>query len=500
MESKTIKQDRIGQKFGRLTIVSRLPNCSSGKRYLCSCDCGIQKSIAYTHLISKRTQSCGCQKRENSSKSNSKDITGKKFGLLTVLSPLKQRMGGSLVWECICDCGKNHKTSSRVLISGSCKSCGCLKKIKGEKHHSWNHLMTEEERKKRKEQRDSPEYKSWRYSIFKRDGFKCVLTQKRGSIEAHHLNSWANNEEKRFEVNNGVTLSPECHSLFHSIYGFGENTEYQFEEFKNRYHYGEFDSILGASSERVGARILVIGDSNIDEFIYTNTLRLCPEGPVPVLDFHHKKSNGGMALNVLANLRSLGANCQIITNDNWLEVKKTRYVDIKTNHLFFRVDSKSKIESIPKEKLDKESLSKYDAIIISDYDKGFLSKEDIKKIAESHPLTFLDTKKTLGEWAKAITFIKINHHEYLLSSKEIKDFNLKDKIIQTIGEKGAEFKGISYPVKQVEVKDLSGAGDTFLAGLVYRYISNKDIADSIKFANECASEVVQKKGVAVYGK
>ena len=47
------------------------------------------------------------------------------------------------------------------------------------------------------------------------------------------------------------------------------------------------------------------------------------------------------------------------------------------------------------------------------------------------------------------------------------------------------------------MKDLSGAGDTFIAGLVVKYIETEDIEKSIKFANQCASKVVTQKGVAV---
>ena len=55
----------------------------------------------------------------------------------------------------------------------------------------------------------------------------------------------------------------------------------------------------------------------------------------------------------------------------------------------------------------------------------------------------------------------------------------------------------NYPVEQVDVFDLSGAGDTFHAGLVAEYLETEDMEAAIKFANQCASEVIQKKGVAV---
>jgi bifunctional ADP-heptose synthase (sugar kinase/adenylyltransferase) len=80
--------------------------------------------------------------------------------------------------------------------------------------------------------------------------------------------------------------------------------------------------------------------------------------------------------------------------------------------MFLRIDSKSKINRIDKKILNKINFKKYDAIIISDYDKGFLLEEDITYIANKHPLTFLDSKKVLGNWANKITFIKINRKEF----------------------------------------------------------------------------------------
>jgi sugar/nucleoside kinase (ribokinase family) len=69
------------------------------------------------------------------------------------------------------------------------------------------------------------------------------------------------------------------------------------------------------------------------------------------------------------------------------------------------------------------------------------------------------------------------------------------KIIMTRAEQGAEFQGESYPVEQIEVKDSSGAGDSFFAALLVNYAETGDIRDAIRFANRCAREVVQHRGV-----
>jgi sugar/nucleoside kinase (ribokinase family) len=68
-------------------------------------------------------------------------------------------------------------------------------------------------------------------------------------------------------------------------------------------------------------------------------------------------------------------------------------------------------------------------------------------------------------------------------------------LIITRSEDGCEYKEIIYPVDKVDIKDVSGAGDTFISGLTCEYIRTKDIVKAIKFAQNCATIVVQKKGV-----
>ena len=71
-----------------------------------------------------------------------------------------------------------------------------------------------------------------------------------------------------------------------------------------------------------------------------------------------------------------------------------------------------------------------------------------------------------------------------------------DKLIITMSEKGCLHRDVVFPVNNdIEVRDLSGAGDTFMAALVYKYVNTDSITDAIKFANDCATKVVQKKGV-----
>ena len=239
-------------------------------------------------------------------------------------------------------------------------------------------------------------------------------------------------------------------------------------------------------------KVLVIGDSCIDEFIYCDIERICPEAPVPVLKPRKSSGNPGMADNVVANLQALGVEVDIITNDQIIQ--KTRYVDIRSGQMVMRVDEHDKCERYD----GVYETVNYDAIIISDYCKGFLTEDDIEAFAERAECPiFLDTKKQLGDWCKNIDFIKINEFEHKKNFERLPNYPfILDKMIVTIGSKGCKYKNEIYPVPAVSVKDVSGAGDTFLAALVVAYLRNNNIKTAITFANECATKVVQKRGVA----
>ena len=240
-------------------------------------------------------------------------------------------------------------------------------------------------------------------------------------------------------------------------------------------------------------KILVIGDSCTDVFVYGQIDRLCPEAPVPIFQPVSQKENGGMARNVKNNLVALGADVHIISNDNGM--KKVRYVDTNSNQMIMRLDENDVCGRI--ENLRDMLFSDYDAIVISDYNKGFLHVDDIQYICEKYEDVFIDTKKEIDNWIMNVKFIKINSIEYNNNVKYIKKNNnwLNDKLIVTRGKYGCEFNGNIFDVENVPIKDVSGAGDTFLSALVVEYIKSQDIIKSIRFAQKCTTMVVQKQGV-----
>ena len=255
--------------------------------------------------------------------------------------------------------------------------------------------------------------------------------------------------------------------------------------------------------------ILVIGDSCKDVFIYGDIERISPEAPIPVFKPTSEESNGGMAKNVADNVEALDMHIHTVTNKN--SITKIRFVENRSSQMVLRVDEhdycdridESLLEGLVKNKFkkppfgfDSQGEDHYDAIIISDYCKGFLTELDIELLCKSNKNVFVDTKKQLGSWIQNAMFIKINSAEYKKNYEYFKTNDFVDKLIVTLGGEGCLYNGKKYPVKEVPVKDVSGAGDTFLAGLVCGYLDSDNIYTAIDFAQKCTTIVVQKHGVS----
>ncbi len=239
-------------------------------------------------------------------------------------------------------------------------------------------------------------------------------------------------------------------------------------------------------------KILVVGDACLDVYYFGTCERLSPEAPVPIFQRKSVESRKGMCLNVAENIRSLG---NIVTVDSNSEViRKIRLVDSRSGHHLLRVDEEPEIKNIDVRKFTKKHMSQFDALVISDYNKGYIQYQDISRIVESARYlgipVFVDTKKTdLINFKDC--FIKINEKEF----KSVTNIPKKSNLIITLGERGCEWNGKVYPSKKVEVHDVCGAGDVFLSGLVHMYLTSKgDIEKSIRFANTCAAISVQNFG------
>ena len=237
-------------------------------------------------------------------------------------------------------------------------------------------------------------------------------------------------------------------------------------------------------------RILIIGDSCTDKFIYGKVGRLSPEAPVPILNPVETTENPGMAGNTMANCLAIApdANVELWTQPEL--ITKTRFVEKKSNHMFIRYDEgEEQISAFDK---DLTYLERYDLVIVSDYNKGFLSNKDIYDIGLMAPLSIIDSKRQLTDkMVDNYNFIKLNESERINNNK------LEHPgIITTLGAKGAEYQGKLFPSpKPQETIDVSGAGDTFVAAFAIEYVKSRDAARAIEFANDMSAEVVQKRGV-----
>jgi 5-methylcytosine-specific restriction endonuclease McrA len=233
LHAEVVNKDLTSQRFGRLTAIR--PTDKRTRRYVIwklKCDCGNITYVDIRNLNGGNTRSCGCLKKEVSSK----DLTGQKFGKLTVVGPTDKRTNkGNIVWECVCDCGNITYVKTPDLNRGETRSCGCLRI--GENHPNYNHNKTDEEQLKDRYILGKHIVDGFRNEIFQRDKYTCQVCGESGKkLNVHHLDGWNWAKDKRFDINNGITLCKECHNNFHKAYGYGDNTKEQFKEFKKIYY------------------------------------------------------------------------------------------------------------------------------------------------------------------------------------------------------------------------------------------------------------------------
>ena len=234
-------------------------------------------------------------------------------------------------------------------------------------------------------------------------------------------------------------------------------------------------------------RILLIGDSCTDVYVYGEVKRLNPEAPVPVLEPHREDITNGMAWNVYNNLLAFDTEVYLLTNQE--KITKTRYIDEKSNQQILRLDVEEEVKQLDYEMKDES----YDALVISDYDKGFITQEKLFELVDwfDGPV-FVDTKKTT---IPGNAYVKVNDIE----QKKLTNYN-SDTLIITKGGEGTEYRGKLYPAEKVKVFDVVGAGDTFLAALTYGYLKYGSIEEAIPFANKAAAIAVSHTGTYVLTK
>jgi bifunctional ADP-heptose synthase (sugar kinase/adenylyltransferase) len=238
-------------------------------------------------------------------------------------------------------------------------------------------------------------------------------------------------------------------------------------------------------------RVLLLGDNCTDVYRYGTVDRISPEAPVPVFRFTHEDTKPGMAGNVRENLQSLGCEVREYLSSPSI---KTRFIDVRSRQHVLRVDDDHISVGLEFSDISVQDLTWAQAIVISDYAKGFIDGRLLRDLRRHYqgPM-FIDTKQPdLGRLQGYI--VKINESEHRARSSSA------DVMIVTLGARGAMLLEArqperTFPAPKVDVSDVCGAGDTFLAALTREYLMAGDLARATAFAVRAAAVTVQHLGV-----
>lgn len=204
--------DLTGQRFGKLLVIKKNGKDKWNRwEWLCKCDCGGDVVVRSNNLRTGNSESCGCVRREIGK--HVIDLSGRKFGSLTVIQRDMDRIGGDRTyWICECECGNRVSVWRMKLTSGQAKTC----KKRGAHAKS-----------------DSARHAFWADSVKEKFGCicqKCGFVGDHSSLHAHHILSFTANEDTRFDIDNGSCLCEPCHKEFHNKYGVMRNTIDDFNE------------------------------------------------------------------------------------------------------------------------------------------------------------------------------------------------------------------------------------------------------------------------------
>jgi len=246
-------------------------------------------------------------------------------------------------------------------------------------------------------------------------------------------------------------------------------------------------------------KVVLIGDSCDDVYHYGVCERISPEAPVPILKEATRNTLKGMSGNVRLNLEAF--KMLVLHHTNADKIRKHRFIDTRHNQHLLRWDEGEHQDIVPFDEACLNIESPPDAVVISDYDKGFLPSVVCSKIIKYFnrldkdiPI-FVDSKKADLSCFEGC-FIKINKKE----SESLEVLPPTGEFIITLGESGALYNNITYPTKTVEVFDVCGAGDVFLSAVVYGFLKHGTIEKAIPIANRLASVSVSHMGTYVLTK
>ncbi|MFA7328517.1 MAG: PfkB family carbohydrate kinase [Candidatus Ratteibacteria bacterium] len=269
-------------------------------------------------------------------------------------------------------------------------------------------------------------------------------------------------------------------------------------------------------------KILVIGDVMLDRYLFGRVERISPEAPVPVFVPEREETRPGGAGNVAQNIKSLGAKSILIGERKSKVIRKTRFIASPYNQQLLRVDEEDIQDQPPALIMSrvKVSIAEADAVIISDYGKGVITRELLDEL-----LPFLNSKNKIimvdpavkhFSGYQRVTSLTPNLDEASagigLSSKptgrkevELLGFEILKKLrsrslLITQGADGMTLftpgSAIQIPAASRGVFDVTGAGDTVISAFTLAYCGGFSLAESAYFASLAAGIVVGKTGAA----
>ncbi len=288
-------------------------------------------------------------------------------------------------------------------------------------------------------------------------------------------------------------------------------------------------------------KILVIGDLMLDRYIWGNVERISPEAPVPVVEVTKESVTLGGASNVANNISALDGHAYIIgvvgkdnkaklmekllkeknitpllvEDENRPTTEKIRILAVSQQLLRIDRENKDKLSKDTEQKIlekIKSIIDDIDAVIVSDYGKGVITKSVMDYLISTGKMVFVDPKPSNFRLYKHITIMTPNKKEAYESinapketplievGKEIMRQLEIDKLLITLGAEGmALFLGnevTKISTKAKKVFDVTGAGDTVIATLTMAKVAGGTWKESTCLANYAAGYVVGEIGTA----
>jgi D-beta-D-heptose 7-phosphate kinase/D-beta-D-heptose 1-phosphate adenosyltransferase len=240
-------------------------------------------------------------------------------------------------------------------------------------------------------------------------------------------------------------------------------------------------------------KVLVLGDVIIDKYIYGTSERLSPEAPVPVVKYQREVETLGGAGLVYENLKSLGVDVTLFETGQLSSIKTRVICD---GHYITRIDDDISADGTSVlETIELQDFSEYKYVILSDYNKGVLdeSLEIIKHINKFNCKIIVDPKEHSTHYNGA-WLVKPNYSEFTKFGFNDWQSNIittkaGDNVVATIDN-----VDYNIPVEPVEVSDVTGAGDCFLAAFVFGLTKQYNHKHCLELAVKGSREAVKHVG------